>query len=134
VVKVAVCGAHMAGLPLNWQLTNRGGRFVRATQTAPHYRLYALPGGPPARPGLVRTEPGKSIELEVWELPTAAFGSFVDGIPPPLAIGTIELADGSKVKGFVCEPYGTINARDISELGGWRRYIIAEELGQPAAS
>jgi allophanate hydrolase len=132
-VKVAVCGAHMAGLPLNWQLADRGGQLVRTTRTAPRYRLYALPGGPPARPGMVRVEPGKEIEVEVWELPTSTLGSFVDGIPPPLAIGTVELADGEKVKGFVCEAYGTINAHDITELGGWRRYI-AEGLHQPAAS
>ena len=132
-VKVAVCGAHMAGLPLNWQLTDRGGNLVVATRTAPCYRLYALPGGPPTRPGMVRIEPGKSIEVEVWELPVAAFGGFVDGIPPPLAIGTVELADGEKVKGFVCENYGTINAQDITELGGWRRYI-AEDQHRPAAS
>ena len=131
-VKVAVCGAHMAGLPLNWQLADRGGKLVRRTRTAPCYRLYALPGGPPARPGMVRTEPGKAIEVEVWELPTSKVGSFVDGIPPPLAIGTVELADGERVKGFVCEAYSTIHAQDITELGGWRRYI-AEGLHQPAA-
>ena len=132
-VRVAVCGAHMTGLPLNWQLADRGGRLVRTTRTAPRYRLYALPGGPPARPGMMRVEPGKAIEVEVWELPTSAFGSFVDGVAPPLAIGTVELADGEKVKGFVCEAYGAINAPDITELGGWRRYI-AEGLRQPAAS
>ena len=82
---------------------------------------------------MVRVEPGKAIEVEVWELPISAFGSLVDGIPPPLAIGTVELADGEKVKGFVCEAYGTIGAEDITELGGWRRYI-AEGLRQPAAS
>jgi allophanate hydrolase len=132
-VRVAVCGAHMAGLPLNWQLTDRGGRLVRACRTASKYRLYALPGGPPARPGMVRTEKGKAIEVEVWELPTVAFGSFVDGIPPPLGIGTVELEDGERVKGFVCEAYGTINARDITDLGGWRRYV-AEAQREPAPS
>jgi allophanate hydrolase len=122
-VKVAVCGAHMAGLPLNWQLTDRGGRLVRATKSAANYRLYALPGGPPARPGMVRSDNGKAIEVEVWEVPVQAFGSFVDGVPPPLAIGTVELADGEKVKGFVCEAYGAQGAEDITELGGWRRYL-----------
>lgn len=132
-VRVAVCGAHMAGLPLNGQLVDRGGRLVRTALTAPRYRLYALPGGPPARPGMIRVEPGKAIEVEVWEMPTSTFGSFVDGVPPPLAIGTVELADGEKVKGFVCEAHGTIDALDITELGGWRRYI-AEGQRQSAAS
>ena len=132
-VKLAVCGAHMAGLPLNWQLTDRGGKLVRATCTAPLYRLFALPGGPPARPGMLRVEPGKEIEVEVWELPVSAFGGFVDGVPSPLAIGTVELAGGEKVKGFVCEAYGTAGAQDITELGGWRRYI-AEGPHLPATS
>jgi allophanate hydrolase len=132
-VKVAVCGAHMGGLPLNWQLTDRGAILVRAARTAPSYRLYALPGGPPARPGMVRAERGKAIEVEVWEVPTAAFGSFVDGIPAPLGIGTVELEDGETVKGFVCEAHATAQARDITELGGWRRYL-AESQRQPAAS
>ncbi len=132
-VKVAVCGAHMAGLPLNWQLTDRGGMLVRTTRTASSYRLYALPGGPPARPGMVRAERGRAIEVEVWELPTAAFGSFVDGIPAPLGIGTVELEDGENVKGFVCEAHAIVHARDITELGGWRRYL-AEGLRQPATS
>ena len=130
-VKIAVCGAHMSGLPLNWQLTDRGGRLVRATRTSPNYRLYALPGGPPSRPGMVRAARGGAIEVDVWELPTAAFGSFVDGIPPPLGIGTVELEDGEKVKGFVCEAHATIDAKDITELGGWRRFVAD---GQPATA
>ncbi len=132
-VKLAVCGAHMSGLPLNGQLVHRGAKLVRATRTAPHYRLYALPGGPPARPGMVRVGFGAAIEVEVWELPTSSFGDFVDGVPPPLAIGTVELADGESVKGFVCESYSVANAVDITELGGWRRYLEEKER-QPAGS
>ena len=122
-VRVAVCGAHMAGLPLNHQLTERGGRLRRCCRTAASYRLFALAGGPPARPGLLRTGPGAAIEVEVWELPTAAFGSFVAAVPAPLGIGTIELEDGEHVKGFLCEAHATAGARDITELGGWRRYL-----------
>ena len=132
-IKVAVCGAHMRGLSLNGQLVDRGAKLVQATRTAPRYRLYALPGEPPARPGMVRDETGKGIEVEVWELPTSAFGGFVDGVPPPLAIGTVELADGESVKGFVCESYGVAEAADITELGGWRRYL-KESARQKAAS
>ena len=124
-VRVAVCGAHMAGLPLNHQLASRGARLVRATRTAPVYRFYALPGGPPLRPGLVRRDPGAAIEVEVWELPAAQFGAFVAGIPAPLGIGTVELEDGSRVQGFVCESYAVDNAKDITALGGWRAYLAA---------
>jgi allophanate hydrolase len=122
-VRLAVCGAHLSGLPLNFQLTERGARLVRACRTAPWYRLYALAGFSPPRPGMLREEGGRAIEVEVWELSTEAFGSFVDGIPAPLGIGTVELEDGEQVKGFVCEPYATRGAQDVSHLGGWRAFL-----------
>jgi allophanate hydrolase len=121
---LAVVGAHMRGLALSGELTELGGRFERTTQTAPHYRLYALPGGPPQRPGLVRVvDDGAAIDLEVWSLPTGALGRFVTGIPAPLGVGTIELADGSTVQGFVCESYATAQARDVTSFGGWRAFL-----------
>ena len=122
-VQLAVCGAHLSGLPLNHQLTERGARLLRACRTAPQYRLYALAGFTPPRPGMVRETGGRRIEVEVWELSTEAFGSFVDGIPSPLGIGTVELEDGKRVKGFLCEPYATRGAEDVSHLGGWRAYL-----------
>ena len=123
VVRVVVCGAHMSGLPLNHQLTERGGRLVRTCRTAPRYRLYALAGFTPPRPGMVRSEAdGSAIEVEVWAVPSATFGGFVDGIPPPLGIGTVELEDGERVRGFVCEGYAVAGARDISALGSWRKF------------
>jgi allophanate hydrolase len=122
-VQLAVCGAHLSGLPLNHQLTERGARLVRACRTAPNYRLYALAGFTPPRPGMLREEKGTAIEVEVWELSAEGFGSFVDGIPAPLGIGTVELEDGKQVKGFLCEPYATRGARDVSHLGGWRAYL-----------
>jgi len=122
-VRVAVCGAHLSGLPLNHQLTERGARLVRACRTAPRYRLYALAGFSPPRPGMLREGEGQAIEVEVWELSSDAFGSFVDGIPAPLGIGTVELEDGEQVKGFLCEPYATRGAQDVSHLGGWRAYL-----------
>ena len=125
-VRVAVCGAHLSGLPLNGQLTSRGARLVAATRSAPCYRLYALPGGPPLRPGMVRVaEGGAAVELEVWELPDRAFGSFVAGIPAPLGIGTVTLEDGSRVQGFVCEAVATEGAEDITAFGGWRAWLAA---------
>jgi allophanate hydrolase len=123
LVQVAVCGAHMDGLPLNPQLASRGARLVRRARTAALYRFYALPGGPPLRPGLVRAEGGAAIEVEVWALPALHFGSFVAGIPAPLGIGTVELDDGSRVQGFVCEAYAVQGAQDITALGGWRAYL-----------
>lgn len=122
-VRLAVCGAHMAGLSLNRELVERGARFVRETRTVPRYRFFALEGFSPPRPGLVRAEPGHPIPVEVWEVPAAEFGSFVDGIPAPLGIGTLELEDGEAVRGFLCEHYATAGAREISTVGGWRAYL-----------
>jgi allophanate hydrolase len=121
---MAVCGAHMLGLPLNHQLTSRGGRLVQRTRTKPVYALYALPGGPPYRPGMIRVaDGGAAIEVEVWSVPAVEFGSFVNGIGPPLTIGKVELQDGSRVSGFICEAYAAAGARDITSLGGWRGYL-----------
>jgi allophanate hydrolase len=122
-VRVAVCGAHMSGLALNRELTERGGHLLRATRTKPGYRLFALEAFTPPRPGMLRMEGGAAIELEVWEVPASAFGGFVDAIPAPLSIGTVELEDGEHVRGFLCEHYATTNAREITKLGGWRAYL-----------
>jgi allophanate hydrolase len=123
-IAVAVCGAHMEGLPLNHQLTSRGAVFLTRTRTAPAYRFYALPGGPPHRPGLVRvTSGGASIEVEIWAVPAAHFGTFVAGIPAPLGIGKVELETGEHVAGFVCESYAIATATDITCLASWRRYL-----------
>jgi allophanate hydrolase len=121
---IAVCGAHMSDLALNHQLTERGGYLLKKTCTAANYRLYALPGGPPHRPGLIRVpEDGTQIEIEVWSLPLEAVGSFVAGIPAPLCLGRITLADGAGVTGFLCEAYAAQTATDISEYGGWRTFL-----------
>ena len=123
-VKVAVCGAHLSGLPLNWQLTQRGARLLGAVQSAPEYKFYALAGGPVQRPGMVRVnEGGAAIDMEVWELPAEHFGSFVDGIPAPLGIGKVKLADGSWVSGFVCEAIGVEGGTEITELVSWRAWL-----------
>ncbi|MES2915139.1 MAG: allophanate hydrolase [Pseudomonadota bacterium] len=127
-IALAVCGAHMSGLPLNPQLTRLGARLIRACRTAPEYRLYALPGGPPQRPGLVRdASRGAAIAVEVWGLPRAAFGGFIGGVPSPLAIGTVRLEDDSTVNGFLCETAGLVGAADITALGGWRGYLAQAE-------
>ncbi|MEQ5843940.1 allophanate hydrolase [Paraburkholderia acidicola] len=127
-MRLVVCGAHLDGLPLNGQLTRRGGRRLEATTSAPHYRLYALAGGPTKRPGMVRTtEGGAAIAVEVWDMPSAEFGSFLDGIPAPLALGKVELVDGRWETGFVCETYGLDGAVDITSFGGWRAWLEAPE-------
>ncbi len=123
-IEVAVCGAHLDGLPLNWQLLERGGVLTERTHSAKAYRLYALAGGPPFRPGLIRDErQGAAIEVEVWTLPASEFGSFVANIPAPLGIGKLELADGRWVSGFICELYALDDAQEITHLGGWRQYM-----------
>ena len=136
-VRVAVVGAHLSGEPLNAQLTERGARLVETTTTANVYRLYALPQAvpqAPAKPGLVRVnEGGAAIEVEVWEMPTVAFGSFVACIPAPLGIGTIALANGETALGFLCESAALAGAPDISAHGGWRAYRAAQTQSQAQA-
>jgi allophanate hydrolase len=124
-VKLAVVGAHLKDMPLHWQLTSRDAVFVEATHTAPTYNLYAMADSVPPKPALVHVgaEDGAAIAVEVYELDVAAFGSFVVDVPPPLAIGSVTLADGSTVKGFVAEPRATVGAEDITALGGWRAYV-----------
>jgi allophanate hydrolase len=123
-LQLAVVGAHLHGMPLHWQLTSRDARLVRATRTAPLYRLYAMAGQTPPKPALVHSGPGAgAIELEVYEMDVAAFGGFVAEVPPPLAIGTITLEDGSSVHGFVAEPRALDGALDITAHGGWRAYL-----------
>lgn len=123
-VKLAVVGAHLAGMPLHWQLTSREARLLARTRTAPAYKLYAMANSTPPKPALIHAgAEGSQIEVEVYELPVAAFGSFVVEVPAPLAIGTVTLEDGSSVKGFVAEPRAIEGAQDITALGGWRAYI-----------
>lgn len=131
LIEIVVVGAHLSGMPLNGELTSRGGRLLRTAQTENAYRLSALPngpsGGPPARPGLLRIAPGAghAIAVEVWGLPAAGFGTFVASIPAPLCIGTVRLADGTAPKGFLVEPEGLRGATDISHFGGWRAFVAA---------
>ncbi len=129
-ISVALVGAHMQGLPLNHQILERGGHLLFAGETAPEYRLYALAGEPPARPGMVRQNvDGAAIAVEVWSMPAASFGAFMKDIPQPLGIGTITLSDGQEVKGFLCEQAGLAGAEDITRYGGWRNYIKSIALG-----
>jgi allophanate hydrolase len=123
-LRLAVVGAHLSGLPLNGQLLERGARFAGATRTAARYRLYELQGARPRKPGLVRTDSrGAAIEVELWDLPLGGWGTFIAGVPPPLAIGSVELADGTWVKGFLCEHAAVVGARDITAAGGWRAWL-----------
>jgi len=117
-VQLAVVGAHLSGMPLNHQLIERGAKLVKATKTAAAYKLYSLGD----KPGLVRDGEGK-IDVEIWEMPARRFGTFVAEIPAPLGIGTVELEDGQKVKGFLCEHHAVQGKEDISKHGGWRAYM-----------
>jgi allophanate hydrolase len=122
--RLAVVGAHLTGEPLNHQLTSVGGVLVRACRTARAYKLFALPNTAPSKPGMVRTSDGKgaALEVEVWALPAAAFGEFVARVPAPLCIGSVELEDGERASGFLCEPHALVGAREISSFGGWRAF------------
>lgn len=122
-IRVAVVGAHLTGMPLNFQLTTRDARLVETTTTSADYALFALNGTIPPKPGLARVNTGQKIIVELWDIPTARFGEFVAEIPTPLGMGNVELNDGRWVKGFICEPYGLNDAENISHFGGWRAYI-----------
>jgi allophanate hydrolase len=127
LIEIVVVGAHLSGMPLNHELTGNGGIFRRAVATTADYRFHALAGGPPKRPGLLRVadDTGSPVLTEVWALPPDGFGRFVQGIPSPLGIGTLRLADGTTPKGFLVEPEGLAGAEDISRFGGWRAYIAS---------
>ena len=126
-IPVVVCGAHMEGLPLHWQLAERGARFRKRTTTAGAYRLFAMPaaGGLPARPALVRDDTGAAIEVEVWDLEPAAFGQFVSQIPAPLGIGKVMLADGTELPGFIAEPRAIEGAEEITRHRSWRNWLAS---------
>jgi allophanate hydrolase len=129
-ITLAVVGAHLRGQPLNWQLQEAGARFVKATHTAPGYKLYALANTQPPKPGLVRAtqQQGQPIAIELWEVPLRSFGQFVADVPAPLGIGTLQLADGHSVKGFICEPSAVDDdsgALDITPFGGWLAYLAS---------
>ncbi|MBR1143528.1 allophanate hydrolase [Bradyrhizobium sp. AUGA SZCCT0431] len=128
-IAIAAVGAHLSGMALNGELTDLGGRLLEEASTAPDYKLYALDTTPP-KPGMLRVEAGAGyqIKLELWALSAASFGKFVAAIPPPLSIGTIRLADGRGVKGFLVEPAAVSGARDISAFGGWRAFM-AQKVG-----
>jgi allophanate hydrolase len=126
-VRVAVVGAHLSGLPLNHQLTGRGARLEKPARTSARYRLFALPGTTPPKPGLVRdADNGSIIDVEVWRLPVREYGSLVAGIPSPLGIGQVELDGGEWVQGFLCESWAVSGAEEISHLGGWRAYLASK--------
>lgn len=131
---IAVVGAHLSGLPLNGQLVERGATLRLATHTAPAYRLFALPGTVPPKPGMVRVaQGGASIAVEVWDMPLRHVGSFLALIPAPLGLGSLELADGSRVHGFVCESHAVAGATDITALGGWRAYLASRASQAPSS-
>ncbi|MGE0339890.1 MAG: allophanate hydrolase [Xanthobacteraceae bacterium] len=124
-IELVVVGAHLSGMVLNHELTARNARFLRASATTRDYKLFALPGGPPWRPGLLRVADGHGSEIatEVWALKPESFADFVARIPAPLTIGTTRLADGTAPKGFLVEAEATVAAENISRFGGWRQFI-----------
>lgn len=125
-IPLVVVGAHLTGMPLNAELLALGASFIKATRTAPSYKLYALAGTVPPKPGLLRVATdGASIDVEVWALTPAAFGLFVSRIPSPLGIGTLQLEGGETAKGFLVEAVAVEGARDISGFGGWRGFVAS---------
>lgn len=130
---LAVVGAHLSGMALSFQLTARGATLRATRRTAPVYELRLLQGSGPERPGLFRvTEEGGSkgaIEVELWDLPREQVGSFLELVPAPLGLGSIELDDGRWVRGFICEPWGRRDSIDITHFGGFRAFVAARAGG-----
>ena len=127
-VPIVVVGAHLSGMPLNRELTSSGGYRLKICRTAGDYRLFALPGTVPPKPGLVRDPSfsGGGVEVEVWAVSPEAFGRFVQKIPAPLGIGKVSLDDGTAVSGFLCETHAIADALEITDFGGWRHYVRAK--------
>ena len=119
---IAVVGAHLSTFPLNPDLLTLGATFSERTTTSPNYKLYELQNNTPSKPGLVRDSQGSRIEVEIWTMPLSNLGAFLSTISSPLGLGSVEMEDGRWVKGFICEPYGLVGAKDITEWGGWRNY------------
>jgi len=123
---LAVCGAHMRGLPLNHQLVEIGATFIREDSTAETYKLIHLDRMEPTRPGLVKCAPndeGASIDIELWAVPAVTIGRLMQKIDAPLCIGSIELVSGECVNGFLCESTAIYDATDITAFGGWRKFL-----------
>ena len=132
---VAVCGAHMRGMPLEPQMRQCGATFDSEAQTDDSYRFYALTAKDPIRPGLIRNAAGSGapIALELWSITPAGLGQLMTMIDTPLGIGTLQLSDGRKVKGFVCEAVAArADAEDITALGSWRAFMASR--AQPATT
>jgi allophanate hydrolase len=129
-ITVAVVGAHLSGMPLNGELRSFGARLIAETTTAPDYRLFALAGTTPPKPGLLRVAPGSgaAIAIEIWSIPSHRVGDFIETVTPPLSIGTLTTADGRQVKGFLVEAEATHGARDISAFGGWRAFMAQAKV------
>jgi allophanate hydrolase len=130
-VRLGVVGAHLRGQPRNRELLDLGAIFVQQTRTAPQYRLFVLPDTSPAKPGMIRSGNGASIEIEVWQLGVVAFGTLVASVPSPLVIGNVELASGEWIKGFLCEEVALQDAQEITSMGGWRAYLASKQLPTP---
>jgi allophanate hydrolase len=127
-IALVVVGAHLSGMALNTELRMLNARLIHETRTTADYRLFALPGTTPPKPGMLRVADGEgqALAVEIWALAAEAFGRFVAAVPPPLSIGTVRLADGSAAKGFLVEPAAVESARDITNFGGWRAFMVAQ--------
>jgi allophanate hydrolase len=134
-VRVAVAGAHLRGQPWHRSLRELGARFVRACRTAARYRFIGLLHLTPTRPGLIRDDArAGAVAVEVYDLPHAGFGKLVASVAPPLAIGTIELSDGERVKGFLCESWAAAQGHDITDFGGWLAFLAQQPPEAPSGA
>lgn len=126
-VRLAAAGNHLSGLSRSFELTDRDGRLVGPARTKALYLLYARTGGPSPKPGVVKVgrPRGAALEVEVWDLPEAAIAELATLTDPPVSLGQMVLESGETVYGYLCDPAGLGDARDVTEFGGWRTFLSA---------
>lgn len=120
-MKIAVCGLHKKGYPLESQLVELGAVYLESTRTAACYKLYEL-DTIPVKPGMVKcAEGGEAIAVDIYEMPVGNYGQLLLQISAPLCLGRVELSSGENVTGFLCEDYQVIKAKDIT---GHKSFIL----------
>ena len=122
-LELLVFGAHLAGEPLNHQLTDAGASLLGEVATAPEYRMHLL-GTVPPKPGVVRVgAAGASLPGELWSVPAEGFGAVAAVLAAPLTLGRVRLADGRLVLGFLCEAIAVASCPVLDPAGGWRGHL-----------
>ncbi len=121
--QLTVNGTLMRGLSLNKNLVNVGAAFLYETKTVEAYRLWSIGDKYPGMLRITSPTEGRAITVEVWELDARGLVSVLEGEPPGLTVGRVELQGGISVFGVLAEPWVVEGQREITEFGGWREYM-----------